>query len=112
MVEQEIYNLLVGVRFSHPAPNFLRIVLNYNIIPGGTSFNNHEENTMHGTAAVKNEIKVRSVCVNMSPGTTVTLIQSQYRFDPPPARCPQCFGKVVTDPGVMVKPGCYIERIE
>ena len=66
---------------------------------------------MQKTATVRSEIKVRSVCVNMSPGTTVTLIQSRHRFDPPPTRCPQCFGKVITDPGVMVKPGCYLEKI-
>ncbi len=64
-----------------------------------------------GSSIKPTEIRTRSVCVNINPETTTTLTQKANRFDPPPARCPQCRGTVNTDPQVRVRVGCYWEKI-
>ncbi len=62
-------------------------------------------------AEAANQIRVKSVCYNVNPDATTTLFTSHYRFAPPPARCTQCFGDVITDPTMIVKPWCYWERV-
>ena len=64
------------------------------------------------TTDAANQIRVRSVCFNINPDTTTALVQNHYRFAPPPARCTQCFGEVITDPTMRVRPWCYWERVD
>lgn len=59
-----------------------------------------------------NQIKVMSVCEYINPGRTTRLYMSHYRFAPPPARCPQCFREVITDPTMVVRPWCYWEEVK
>ena len=63
-------------------------------------------------AEAANQIRVRSVCYNVNPDATTTLVWSQYRFDPWPTKCTQCGGPVITDPMMVVRPWCYVEKVD
>ena len=74
----------------------------------GAHDNKKTENKPAAEAA--NQIRVRSICHNINPDTTTTLVRTQYRFDPLPTKCPQCGDVVVIDP-MTVKVLCYVEKI-
>ena len=95
MVEQEISNLLVGVRFSHPAQNKLAYCIKFGIIQNGIS-RNHEEREMANKATTGrggvlddpagwlttggkspvgmavSQIRVKSVCSKVNPEAETT----------------------------------------
>ncbi len=133
MVEQEISNLLVGVRFSHPAQNKLAYCIKFGIIQNGIS-RNHEEREMANKATTGrggvlddpagwlttegkspvgmavSQIRVKSVCSKVNPEAETTR-ELTYPFGSPPKTCPQCGGDVITRP-MMVKILCYLEKEE
>ena len=62
-------------------------------------------------AEAANQIRLKSVC-HKDPDATTTLVWSQYRFDPWPTKCKQCGGPVITDPMMVVRPWCYVEKVD